>query len=145
MEPLKKYDDFVNEAKKESLYKELGISSEIYSDILGETSAQVEIQFINDNQKYTMLDIQDLAEDILEDYIKHKKIKKISDVNFGNLLADIAKRVKKSITTGSDEYTNVTESRVTYKRRYTENHPARITNENTKIRNKVLSTIGDKI
>ena len=39
----------------------------------------------------------------------------------------------------------VNEGRVIVKRQYTENHPARITNENTKIRNKVFSTIGDKI
>lgn len=42
----------------------------------------------------------------------------------------------------SESATN--ESRVQYKRRYTESHPAKIFNSNTKIRTKVLSAVSDK-
>jgi hypothetical protein len=37
------------------------------------------------------------------------------------------------------------EARVQYKRQYTENHPARSMNSNTKVRGKVLSKIGDNV
>lgn len=40
---------------------------------------------------------------------------------------------------------SVNEARVQYKRRYTENHPARTMNSNTKIRSKFLSAIGDGV
>lgn len=43
------------------------------------------------------------------------------------------------------ESVSVNEARVQYKRRYTENHPARTMNSNTKIRSKFLSAIGDGV
>jgi hypothetical protein len=43
----------------------------------------------------------------------------------------------------SESVTN--ESRIQYKRRYTENNPAKIFNSNTKIRTKVLSAVSDKV
>ncbi len=43
------------------------------------------------------------------------------------------------------ESVSVNEARVQYKRRYTESHPARSMNSNTKIRSKFLSAIGDGI
>lgn len=43
------------------------------------------------------------------------------------------------------ESVSVNEARVQYKRRYTENHPARTMNSNTKIRSKILEAIGDGV
>ena len=40
---------------------------------------------------------------------------------------------------------SVNEARIQYKRKYTENHPAKTMNANTKIRSKILSAIGDGV
>jgi len=46
---------------------------------------------------------------------------------------------------GIKESEDLNEGRIQYKRQYTENHPARSMNSNTKVRGKVLSKIGDNV
>jgi hypothetical protein len=60
----------------------------------------------------------------------------LADSKFGWDDPDLAEYIKES---------ELNEGRIQYKRQYTENHPARTMNSNTKVRGKVLSKIGTSV
>lgn len=116
------FDDFINEARLRP------DQIESVSNWLAHSMANHTIP--DDKGKYT-------DEQIL------KAIKYVPDSKYITNKSDkqeIVNKVKEILTESE-----LNEGRIQYKRQYTENHPARTMNSNTKVRGKILSAIGDGV